>query len=125
MNKGILLFFIGLICFTALYVLAEDQTSIKIGPGMELLEVGAVRVLVPKGTHFADKGSKVEVESIGEYVGRRFLDVEARLTTMEEKDQSLKVELDSLKKELEALKQKAAASEAPVQQEKQGKKLPK
>ncbi|MBN3038526.1 MAG: hypothetical protein JW869_03815 [Candidatus Omnitrophica bacterium] len=99
--------------FCPLAMAGADDEKIKIGPGMELLQIGTVRVIVPKGTKYEDKGSKVEVEGIGEYVGRRFLEMEERFAALEAKEEALKEEVARLKEEIEQLK----TEEAPVQEE--------
>lgn len=100
-------FLLIIACFFALLPAeAADKEKIAVGPGMELLEIGTVRVIVPKGTLYEDKGSKVEVEGIGEYVGRRFLEVEAHFSELEAREEVLRAEIEELKQKVEQLQQK-------------------
>lgn len=75
---------------------SEDESHVTLKPGMELKKIGSVNRLVPEGTRVVDKDGLVTTESIGEYVARRFTNVEARIKNIENRVSAIENELKSL-----------------------------
>jgi len=90
-------------------ILGPDGTKInkakfELGPGMEIIKVGEINIVAPKGTRVHKVGSHVIFEDIGEYLGRKFDELDKRLEKIELQQGQLKDELGQLKKELEGMK---------------------
>jgi len=121
MKKTVLIFVMIILSVFVSSIVYAEKEKIEVAPGMELLKVGAVRVIVPKGTLYEDKGSKIEVEGIGEFVGRRFLETEERFLKVERNDERLEKEIKELKKVIDEMKEKELAKEKKENEE--GKKI--
>ena len=90
---------------------AQEADKEEIPPGMERLEMGAARVVVPIGTRVRKVGSLIILEDDSEYMSRRFLEMEQRLAELEEKEAELKKEVEKLKSAYEALQEEKPNSE--------------
>lgn len=91
-----------LICLP-LIAFAEEYEKEQVPDGMELIQAGTVRILVPKGARVKREGSLIIVEDLGEYVGRKFLEMEERFAKFEEKEEELRKEIEELKKVLDEI----------------------
>ena len=81
------------------FVYAQEKQE-EIPPGMESLEMGAAKVVVPKGTKVRKVGSLIILENDSEYMSRRFLELEERIIQLEAKEAELKKEVERLKQVL-------------------------
>jgi hypothetical protein len=97
-----ILILISITLARAQYEQAEEPT------GLETIKVGNNNVTVPKGTRIYKKSNLTYVESINEYAGRRFEEMEMRLGLIERNQNELKYAIDGLKdyfnRELQQLK---------------------
>lgn len=85
MRKVLFVVFVLISVFSAVLVIAKDNGNEKEIPnGMEVLEAGNVKFVVPKGTKIKQEGNVVTVEDISAYSARRFLEMEGRFAEMEE-----------------------------------------
>ncbi len=75
----------------------KDSKKEDVSGGMELIKIGAARILVPKGTRYRRKGNLIIFEDLAGYTGRRFLEIESRLRKIEEKIEKLQEEIKNLK----------------------------
>jgi hypothetical protein len=110
MKRAIFIFFC---CVFLLLIPAYAQEADKeeIPPGMERLEMGAARVVVPIGTRVRKVGSLIILEDDSEYMSRRFLEMEQRLAELEEKEAELKKEVETLKATCGTLQEEKLGSE--------------
>lgn len=83
----------------------------KIGPGMEVIQIGEVNIIAPKGTRVKKEGSQVVFEDLGEYLGRRFDEVERRFARIEVQQEELKKELEEIKKTLAEMRKQSVLLE--------------
>lgn len=86
--------------FFTLSIMAQEKKEEKLPPGMEEKQIGSTKFVVPQGTQFHKKADFIIVESPGEYVGRKLLDVEERLTKIETKLKELSEKIEQLNKAL-------------------------
>lgn len=83
---------LGLICLS---LQADDK---KAPPGMEIISIGNVDYVVPKGTKIKKKDGVISLEGRFEYTARRFSEVEEKISALEEKNQALENKFEDLKK---------------------------
>jgi|GEM_PF-4515973 len=88
----ILIFFIGII-----FVGAQQEKDLETGPGTEVIKVGGVKVLAPKGAKVRQEQGRIIVEDLAEYVGRRFEQMDKRLLELEKKQSELEKKIEELK----------------------------
>jgi flagellar capping protein FliD len=79
-----------------------EQDKIRVGAGMELTQFGGLNIIAPKGTKIYKEGSQILYEDLGEFLGRKFDEIDNRLGQIEKKQEELKSQLEELKKSLEA-----------------------
>jgi hypothetical protein len=79
------------------------EKNFKLGAGMEVINIGGVNIVAPKGTKVEDKGSWIKVEDLGEFLGRRFYETENRLEQIEKQQELITKELKQIKKTLDEL----------------------
>ena len=89
----------------------EQEKDFKLGPGMAVVNVKGLNIVAPKGTRVQDKGSWVEIEDLGQFLGRRFDETEGRLQRLEQQQGLILEELAQIKKSMEELKQSKLTSE--------------
>ena len=122
-----MLFFSLIFIFSALTVCAQEvkkEEKAAVPEGMEIVKSGDVSVLVPKGTKVRYEGSLLVTESIGEYTGRKFSEVEERLKNEEAKADELNNKVEDLQKQVTMLMEKnqklrQALEVLPVEQKKE------
>jgi hypothetical protein len=78
-----------------------DPQKFKVGPGMEITKVKGANIIAPKDTRVYKQGSQIIYEDIGEYLGRRFDELEKRIQAIENEQSKMKEELKKIKQELE------------------------
>lgn len=127
MNRRMLLFFavyLGVILAGSGFAGAEDPKNseatgkpygegthapVEIPPGMELVNLGGIRMVVPLGAKMVKKGSLLVMESNDEFAARNFQEIRARLEKTEAGQNDLKKTLEALKREIAGLKKDAQA----------------
>jgi len=77
----------------------KSNPELKIPSGMENIRIGNVNHIVPIGTKVERKGDIVIFESSGEFMARRFLDIESRLENMEKEVKKMGENINLLKEE--------------------------
>ena len=117
--KKITFFILIFIFLSIISVCAQEDKKEEIPPGMELLEMGAAKVVVPVGTKVSKVGSLIILENDSEYMSRRFLEMEERLAELEAKEEELKKDVERLKQALDEMQK-----EEPTSEDKQGQRLP-
>jgi len=110
MNRVILLVLI-LISLSIISIYAQEVDKEEIPPGMERLDLGAAKVVVPIGTRVRKVGSLIILENDSEYMSRRFLEIQERLAELEAKEEELKKEVGGLKEALAEIQKKESAPE--------------
>lgn len=80
-----------------------DTKNLRVGPGMEVIEIGETKVVVPKGTKVHKTGSLITFEDTGEYMSRRFEELDTRLKQIEAQQEELRKELQELHKMVDGL----------------------
>jgi hypothetical protein len=99
MKKMKLLLFIIFPVFLAVFVMAqEDKKEENVPLGMEIMEIGQAKLLVPKDIKFHKEGDLVVLENSAEYVARRLSEMEERLEKIEAKEKELSEKLEQLNK---------------------------
>jgi len=103
--KGIHLFLILTFVFSALFIItAKAEEKVEVPPwltvdGMEIIQIGNARYLLPKGTKIRKRAGVITFEGPGEYTARRLLDFEERLQANEKEVKRLKRVLGKKKRE--------------------------
>lgn len=94
-------------CFFAVFyagsALAEDEKDfpVDLTPGMEIIRVGNADIVVPKGSQVFDNKGFISVESISQYTGRRMLELEERLSGIDDRQSEFEKDAAALRKRLE------------------------
>ena len=102
--RKIHLFLILIFVFSAVFIIiAKAEEKEEVPPGMEIIEIGNVRHIVPKGTKIRKDGGVITLEGHNEYMARRFSDIEERLAEVEAKEERLREEVEQLKKVLDEI----------------------
>lgn len=109
--KKIILFLLIFISVSIVFVCAQEEEKEEIPPGMELLEMGAARVVVPIGTRVRRIGALIILEDDSEYMSRRFLEMQERIIELEAKQEELKKEVETLKQALAEIQKDESASD--------------
>ena len=92
-----------LIFFWGILVFAQAETNQKIPEGMEAVQIGgSATLIVPQGAKTRKVGAQIIVEGTKEYMSRRFLEVDERLTTLEKNLTDLTKEVAALKNDLKS-----------------------
>ncbi len=86
------------------------KKDFNLDPGMELISIRGVNVVAPKGTKVVDKGSWIKVEDVGEFLGRRFDEIEDHLENSEKQQDELRQELTKIKNTLDELYERSLTS---------------
>ncbi|MBM3254681.1 MAG: hypothetical protein FJZ08_00020 [Candidatus Omnitrophica bacterium] len=98
MGKRLIL--ISLIFIITFYLSAqaqEDKKEEALPSGMEKMKVGrTTELVVPVGTKTYKKGDLVVLESAGEYVARRFAEMEERLLRIEAREEELAEKIEKI-----------------------------
>jgi len=68
----------------------------ELPPGMEIIKVGEANIVAPEGSRVYEENTVIIVEPIEQYAARRFLEVEARLKALEEKQREILKALEEL-----------------------------
>ena len=87
------------------------EKDFKLGPGMEVISMKGTNFVVPKGARVFDMGSWLKVEDLGEFLGRKFDEIETRMDELVRQQEQLKQELEEIKESLEEQNKKASVPE--------------
>jgi len=77
---------------------AQDYDENQIPPGMELIEVGTTRLVVPEDAEVREEAGVIVVESIDKYVARNIAAIKTQVLTIETHQQELDEQIEQLKK---------------------------
>ncbi|MFH0827172.1 MAG: hypothetical protein V1923_04745 [Candidatus Omnitrophota bacterium] len=66
------------------------EKDFKLGPGMEVISLKGTNIVAPKGTRAFDMGSWIKVEDLGEFLGRRFNEMQTRLNQLAQQQEQLR-----------------------------------
>jgi len=83
-----------------------SHASVEVPPGMELVNIGGIRMIIPQGTKVEKKGSLLVMEGVDEFVSRNLREMMARLEKMELNQEDLRKMVDELKQEVSDLHKK-------------------
>lgn len=89
----------------ASFAFAENDKKEDVPPGMEVIEVGQTKVVVPKDSQIRKEGGLIILESPNQYVARRLVDFDQRLSLLEKQTLELKNQIGQLEKALEDVKE--------------------
>jgi hypothetical protein len=109
MRKVILAILISLLYLYPTIVVSQSKDT-EVPPGMEIIQIGKVNVLVPKGIKVRKEGGLVILENIRDYVARRLLDMEERLAEIKARQEKLRGEVEDLEKVLKEIQKEKSVS---------------
>jgi hypothetical protein len=89
---------------------AAEYNSDEIPEGMELIEIGQTRVLVPKGSKVDKRGGLVLLENVDDYVARTISDLENRITSLESRLQAMEEKIGKLSEVIAEFKDSSLTS---------------
>jgi len=91
-----------LICAVCVEAKEEKAPKEEIPAGMEVVYIGNTKSVVPAGTKIHKSEGFMVLESTKEYVGRRFKEVQDKLSVLEKEQQELKTAIDVIQTEISA-----------------------
>ncbi|MDD5226905.1 MAG: hypothetical protein PHV97_06985 [Candidatus Omnitrophica bacterium] len=77
-----------------------SHLPVEIPSGMELINMGGIRMIVPQGMKIEKKGSLMTMEGSDEFSARNFKEMKERLDKIEASQKDLIKTVDDLKKEI-------------------------
>ncbi|GEM_PF-2612921 len=83
-----------------------SHASVEVPPGMELVNIGGIRMIIPQGTKVEKKGSLLVMEGVDEFVARNLKEMMAQLEKMEASQKDVRKMVDDLKQEVSDLRKK-------------------
>ena len=95
-----------LICLVPLSAFSQGGGEEEIPPGMEVIQDGRIKIIVPVDAKRRQEGNLTVVETTDVYAARKFLEMEGRLAELETKEEELQKEIEQLKEVLEEIKSK-------------------
>ena len=87
-----------------------ENGKYSVGGGMELIQVGGTNIVAPQGTRVTKEHGMVVYEDMGEFLGRRFSEIEERLAKVEETQKQLKETLQRLEKAIDEMAKRSLVS---------------
>ncbi|GEM_PF-2868578 len=87
------------------------QPQVKVGPGLEVIKVGNINIVAPKGSRISQKDGQINVEDISAYVSRKLEEVDARFSSIENKQEEMKEDITQLKETVDNLQNNTSASD--------------
>ena len=84
---SLILIFVSSILFI---IFAKAHEKEELPAGMEIIEIGKIRYVVPVGTQIKKQGSASIPEALNEYVARRFVDLEEYFAKTDQEIKQLK-----------------------------------
>ncbi|MFC1699770.1 hypothetical protein ACFL1I_07450 [Candidatus Omnitrophota bacterium] len=94
MNK--LSIFVIIILLFSPAALVQGAEEADLPAGMEIVESGTVKVVVPEGARIIEKDGYLKVEDTQEYVARKFQEMKRRLEKIESEEEQMKQQLEEL-----------------------------
>jgi hypothetical protein len=88
-----------------------DKKNFRLGPGMEITTLGEINIVAPRGTKVRKEGSQIIFEDSGEYLGRKFDEMESRFAKIEARQEELKDMLERLDKAVEEISKRSLPSQ--------------
>jgi len=79
----------------------------NVGPGMEVIKIDQVNIIAPKGTRVRKEGSQVVFEDLGEYLGRKFDEIEQRFSQIEASQEELKKQMEEIRQGINELRKES------------------
>lgn len=80
--------------------LAPQESGAIPGPGMEVVPVGGLNIIGPKGMRIRKEGSQIIFEDIGEYLGRRLQGLEDKVRVLEEAQRDMDLKIHNIEKKM-------------------------
>ena len=97
-----------LLSFSPLFAAEDDRGDIP--EGMEVIEIGQTRVVVPKGSKIDKRGGLVLLENVDDYVARTISELEERVTDLESRLQGIEEKIEKLTGAIAELKDTSLTS---------------
>lgn len=88
-----------------LFIMAQEGEEEEVPPGMEVIKIGDVRAIVIIGSKIKKQGDLLILEGTKEFVARKFIETDKRISELEAKGISFEKELEQLRKELKELEE--------------------
>ena len=82
------------------------HATVEVPPGMELVNIGGIRMIIPQGTKVEKKGSLLVMEGVDEFVARNLKEMSARLEKIEASQDDLRKMVGDLEHEMSDLREK-------------------
>ena len=82
------------------------HSAVEVPPGMELINVGGIRMIVEKGAKVEKKGSLLVMEGADEFAARNFDEIREHLEKMETGQADLRKTVEGLKRDIADLRKK-------------------
>jgi hypothetical protein len=76
---------------------AQGGDDKELPPGMQAIKIGTAEIIAPKGIKVERVADIVKLETTERYAARKFLEIEARLDALEEREKDLGKEIEKLK----------------------------
>ena len=96
-NPNLLLLIFALLFSLGACLFAQDNQTEEIPPGMETIQVGTAKAIAPKGTKVYKRDNIITMESTQEFLARKVVEIEGRLTELEDEKERLKKDIEELK----------------------------
>ena len=81
----------------------------KLGSGLEVIKVGGLNILAPKGSKIRRRGSLIILEDPAEYLSRKFDDIDKRFSVLENNQHEMTLQLQRIEQILEELPQRSVS----------------
>ena len=88
----------------------DGQGGYKLGAGLEIIKVGDLNIIAPKGSRIRRHGSQIILEDPAEYLGRKFDDINKRFSVLENNQQDIQAQLQKITQFLDELSRREAGS---------------
>jgi len=88
-----------------------DPKGFTLEPGMKIVSMNGTNIYLPEGTLVKKAHGVIYYEDIGEYLARRFEDIDKRLSQIEVSQQELKSQVQQLKQAVEEVNKRSLVSQ--------------
>lgn len=105
MQKAKILF-IFVFIFSAVFTYAQEdknKETLTHPAELDVIKVGVMNVVVPKGAKVIQDGNKIIVEGLDEYASRKFIELEERFREFKMRHEELEKKVEELEKALAEL----------------------
>jgi len=86
------------------YTCAQDTNDTQVPEGMELIKVGEHSIFVAQGTKITKRGAQLVLEPQDEFVARKLLSLEEKISALKQQQDLLLQRVDALNKTVEQLR---------------------